>query len=162
MMTQRNEMERLQHHEERTGREAVLIQGKGDMRPTLVEKKVELVEEFAFLFYRNMKKVLMEHKLSGTDILVLFCLLERWNMKSAMGLVGISQTGLAKELGISRQQVSRSTARLEEAGVLLKDAAGDVGINPAVILKGSPKELWKNRIELLEQGMKAIGVTSVI
>ena len=153
---------RLERHELRTGREAVMVQGKGDASPVLVEKKAVMVEEFAFLFYRNMRKVLMGNKLSQMDILVLFSLLERQGIKGPVGLVGVSQAGMAKELGISRQQVHKSCGRLESAGVLVRDENDDICINPAVILKGSPRELYNSRQHVLEQGMKAIGVNSVV
>lgn len=152
----------LKNHKDRTGRDAVLIQGEGDKSPRLVERKVELVEEFAFLFYRNMKKVLMENKLSQHDLLVLFALLERVNTKAALGLVGVNQSSMAKELGTTTAQMSRSCARLEAAGLLLRDEVKDICVNPAVLLKGSPKDLYVKRAELLAQGMKAIGVDSVI
>ena len=152
----------LKDHKDRTGRDAVLIQGVDDKAPRMVERKVELVEEFAFLFYRNMKKVLQTHKLSQHDLLVLFTLLEKVNTKAALGLVGVSQAGMAKELGTTSSQMSRSCSRLEQAGLLLRDADGDISVNPAVLLKGSPKDLYAKRAALLEQGMQAIGVDSVI
>ena len=152
----------LRNHKDRTGREAVLIQGVDDKAPRMVERKVELVEEFAFLFYRNMKKVLQTHKLSQHDLLVLFALLERVNTKAALGLVGINQSGMAKELGTTTAQMSRSCTRLEQAGLLLRDGDGDISVNPAVLLKGSPKDLYAKRADLLDQGMRAIGVESVI
>ena len=162
MTTKHSNSDDLVQYEARTGRQAIKIQGKDDQRPRLVEKKVELVEEFAFLFYKNMKTVLKNHPLSGNDLLVLFELLGRWNMKNPMGLIGISQSSVAKELGQSRQQVNRSCLRLETAGLLVKDAQGDIHINPAVLLKGSPKDLYGSRAEVLEAGLVAIGVASVV
>ena len=92
-------------------------------------------------------------------MVVLFAILERWNIKSPLGLINISQSGIAKELGMKRQQVSRSYQRLEVSGILVRDGKDDLGVNPSLFLRGSPKDLINQRMDLLERGMAAIGVT---
>ena len=58
-------VERILREEKRTGREHVAVMGK-EGRASVVEKKVNLVQPYAYIFGENVDKVLQEHKLGVT------------------------------------------------------------------------------------------------
>ena len=147
---------------DRTGREHVAVFGK-EGKVAVVEKKVAFAEEFSFTFSKNLNKVVQHAQLGGTALRVLHRIMEL----TAMGnIVDTSQSGMAVDLGVSRQAISKAWKDLRAAGVLLLDGSGNEHMNVNLCYRGSPKDLVRGEgRQRLEQGYKALqhlGITKVV
>lgn len=161
-MKQQQLGERLRREEERTGREHIALTGK-EGRTSVVEKKVNLVQPYAYVFGENVDKVLQEHALKATTFRVLFRILA---LVSRGDVVAVSQTGVAQDLGMSKQQVHKAWRELRTAQVLLIDESGHEYLNVNLFYRGSPKDLMagmgKKRLEQSSEMTAAVGVQSVV
>ena len=152
----------LSDKEDRTGRDHVAVFG-GDGKVAVVEKKVSFAEEFSFTFSKNLNKVVMHSQLGATAMRVLHRIME---LTSQGNIVDTSQSGMAVDLGVSRQAVSKAWRELRTAGVLLLDRSGNEHMNVNLCYRGSPKDLVKGEgRERMEQGyeaLKHLGITKVV
>jgi len=155
-------VDRLQREEARTGREHVGLTGK-DGRTSVVEKKVNLTQPYAYIFGENVDKVLQQYQLAGTTFRVLFRILA---LVARGDVVAISQTGVAGDLGMSKQQVHKAWRQLRESQILLLDQSGHEYLNVNLFYRGSPKDLMGGmggkRLEQSSAATEAQGVKSVI
>jgi len=130
---------------------------------TVVEKRVQFSEEFSFIFSKNLNKVVVHSKLGGTALRVLYRIIE---LTTQGNVVDTSQSGMAVDLGVSRQAISKAWRDLRKAGVLLLDRSGNEHMNVNLCYRGSPKDLVRGEgRERLEQGYKALqglGITKVV
>lgn len=88
---------------------------------------------FVFLFAENFESILAKHKLTG------FCCRLIMKMISRMqygNMVSLTQTALASEMGVKKQQVNEAYSRLLEVGILVKDQHGAIFFNLELVLKG--------------------------
>lgn len=154
-------IDRLKREEQRSGREHVAIQGvQGGV--SVVEKKVNLTQPYAYVFGENMDRVLQGTKLGATTFRVLFRILA---LVSRGDVVAISQTGVAGDLGMSKQQVHKAWRELREASILLLDESGHEYLNVNLFYRGSPKDLkgvGKKRLEQSSTVLKQRGVKNII
>jgi biotin operon repressor len=127
----------LEREEQRTGREHVAVMGK-EGRTSVVERRVNLTVPYAYIFGENVDRVLQDHKLGATTFRVLFRVLA---LVSRGDVVAISQTGVAGDLGMSKQQVHKAWRELREAQILLLDESGHEYLNVNLFYRGSPKDL---------------------
>jgi hypothetical protein len=152
----------LNNRGESTGRDHVAVFGK-DGHVAVVEKRVQFSEEFSFTFSKNLNKVVMHSQLGGTALRVLHRIME---LTSQGNIVDTSQSGMAIDLGVSRQAISKAWKELRTAGILLLDRSGNEHMNVNLCYRGSPKDLVKGEgRERLEQGYKALkhlGITKVV
>jgi hypothetical protein len=152
-------VERLHREETRTGREHVAVMGK-EGRTSVVEKKVNLTAPYAYIFGENVDRVLQDHKLGATTFRVLFRILA---LVSRGDVVAISQTGVAGDLGMSKQQVHKAWRELREASILLLDESGHEYLNVNLFYRGSPKDLVAGAGgRRLEQSSQLEGVKPVV
>lgn len=155
-------MNRLVREEQRTGREHVALTGK-EGKTAVVERKVNLTQPYAYIFGENMDRVLKECRLGATTFRVLFRILA---LVSRGDLVAISQTGVAGDLGMSKQQVHKAWRELREAKILLLDESGHEYLNVNLFYRGSPKDLTsgkgRKRLEQSTESLEDQGVQSVV
>jgi hypothetical protein len=155
-------IDRLQRAETQSGREHVAVMGK-EGRTAVVERRVNLTEPYAYIFGENVDRVLQDHKLGATTFRVLFRILA---LVSRGDVVAISQTGVAGDLGMSKQQVHKAWRELRDAQILLLDQSGHEYLNVNLFYRGSPKDLMAGQGgERLEQSSKALedqGVKPVV
>ena len=161
-MLNRPLVDRLKREEARTGREHVALTGKEGFT-SVVEKKVNLTQPYAYIFGENVDKVLQEHQLKGTTFRVLFRILA---LVARGDVVAISQTGVAGDLGMSKQQVHKAWRELREASILLLDQSGHEYLNVNLFYRGSPKDLMAGeggrRLEQSSEATAAQGVKNVV
>ena len=100
--------------------------------------KLQLKNQFVFLFFENFKRLSKE--LSKTELLVLFGLLEFLEYSNVLK---ITQAAVAKSIGLSRPNVSRAWKNLVKQKIILKDEEGVEFINPCVLGKGNLLEQKK-------------------
>lgn len=162
MQHNRSVVDRLVREETRTGREHVAVMGK-EGRTSVVEKKVNLVQPYAYIFGENVDRVLREHRLGATTFRVLFRILA---LVSRGDVVAISQTGVAGDLGMSKQQVHKAWRELRDAQILLLDESGHEYLNVNLFYRGSPKDLVSGaggkRLEQSSEALAEHGVQSVV
>lgn len=148
--------------ENQSGREHVAIMGK-EGRASVVEKKVNLTQPYAYIFGENMDRVLKECRLGATTFRVLFRILA---LVSRGDVVAISQTGVAGDLGMSKQQVHKAWRELRDAKILLLDESGHEYLNVNLFYRGSPKDLVSGaggkRLEQSSRALEDQGVKSVV
>lgn len=158
----RGTVERIVREEKRTGREHVAVMGK-EGRASVVEKRVNLTQPYAYIFGENVDRVLQEHKLGVTTFRVLFRILA---LVARGDVVAISQTGVAQDLGMSKQQVHKAWRELRNAKILLLDESGHEYLNVNLFYRGSPKDLVSGvGLKRLEQSSKTLedqGVKQVV
>jgi transposase-like protein len=149
----------LEREEQRTGREHVAVMGK-EGRTSVVERRVNLTVPYAYIFGENVDRVLQDHKLGATTFRVLFRVLA---LVSRGDVVAISQTGVAGDLGMSKQQVHKAWRELREAQILLLDESGHEYLNVNLFYRGSPKDLMAGAGgKRLEQSSQLEGVKPVV
>jgi transposase-like protein len=149
----------LEREEQRTGREHVAVMGK-EGRTSVVERRVNLTVPYAYIFGENVDRVLQDHKLGATTFRVLFRVLA---LVSRGDVVAISQTGVAGDLGMSKQQVHKAWRELREAQILLLDESGHEYLNVNLFYRGSPKDLMAGPgNKRLQQSSQLEGVKTVV
>lgn len=155
-------VDRLKREELRTGREHVALTGK-EGHTSVVEKKVNLTQPYAYIFGENVDRVLQEHPLKATTFRVLFRILA---LVARGDVVAISQTGVAGDLGMSKQQVHKAWRELRESSMLLLDESGHEYLNVNLFYRGSPKDLMAGeggrRLEQSSAATAAQGVKNVV
>lgn len=155
-------IDRLHREEVRTGRSHVAVMGK-EGRTSVVERKVNLTQPYAYIFGENVDRVLQEHRLGATTFRVLFRILA---LVARGDVVAISQTGVAGDLGMSKQQAHKAWRELREASILLLDQSGHEYLNVNLFYRGSPKDLMAGpggeRLEQSSRATEAQGVKSVV
>lgn len=115
-------------------------------------RKEQVSSAFVLLFNEQLNELLVNDKLTLTDIKVMtgICTIARFG-----NLVNLSQAGLADALKLHRVTVNKSIKKLTDDGLLLKTDLG-LFINPTLIVKGKisgiPEELWD---EALKMGFKS-------
>ena len=155
-------LQTMESRTQKTDREHVGVFGRdGDIK--VVEKGVKFGERFHFMFGENMDKVLIAHPLGATAFRVLFRVLA---LVSRGDVVAVSQTGVASDLGISRQAVNKAWKDLRAAGILLLDQAGHEYINVNLFHQGSPKDLvrgeGKDRLDQSVLALEDTGARKVV
>ena len=152
----------IEREEARTGRGHVAVMGK-EGKTSVVERRVNLTQPYAYIFGENVDRVLQEHKLGATTFRVLFRILA---LVARGDVVAISQTGVASDLGMSKQQVHKAWVELRAASILLLDQSGHEYLNVNLFYRGSPKDLMAGEGgKRLEQSSKALenqGVKQVV
>lgn len=155
-------VDRLIKEEVRTGREHVAVMGK-EGRTAVVERRVNLTQPYAYIFGENVDRVLQEHKLGATTFRVLFRILA---LVARGDVVAISQTGVAGDLGMSKQQVHKAWRELRDAKILLLDQSGHEYLNVNLFYRGSPKDLLAGqggqRLEQSSAALEQQGVKPVV
>lgn len=155
-------VERIVREEARTGREHVAVMGK-EGRTSVVERRVNLTQPYAYVFGENVDRVLQEHKLGATTFRVLFRILA---LVARGDVVAISQTGVAGDLGMSKQQVHKAWRELRDAKILLLDQSGHEYLNVNLFYRGSPKDLLAGpggeRLAQSSAATEANGVQQVV
>lgn len=155
-------IDRLRRAETQSGREHVAVTGK-EGRTSVVEKKVNLTQPYAYIFGENMDRVLKDCRLGATTFRVLFRILA---LVSRGDVVAISQTGVAGDLGMSKQQVHKAWRELRQAKILLLDQSGHEYLNVNLFYRGSPKDLvgaeGQGRLEQSTRATEGQGVQSVV
>lgn len=155
-------VDRLKREEVRTGREHVALTGK-EGHTSVVEKKVNLTQPYAYIFGENVDRVLREYQLAGATFRVLFRILA---LVARGDVVAISQTGVATDLGMSKQQVHKAWGQLRKAQILLLDQSGHEYLNVNLFYRGSPKDLMSGaggkRLEQSNEATAGQGVVSVV
>ena len=154
--------DRLIRDSHRTGREHIAITGK-EGRTSVVERRVNLTAPYAYIFGENVDRVLQDHKLGATTFRVLFRILA---LVSRGDVVAISQTGVAGDLGMSKQQVHKAWRELRDASILLLDESGHEYLNVNLFYRGSPKDLVSGaggkRLEQSSVAVEKHGVKPVV
>lgn len=155
-------IDRLVKAEQQSGREHVAVTGK-EGRTAVVERRVNLSEPYAYIFGENVDRVLQEHKLGATTFRVLFRILA---LVSRGDVVAISQTGVAGDLGMSKQQVHKAWRELRDAAILLLDESGHEYLNVNLFYRGSPKDLvggaGGKRLEQSSEAVEKHGVKRIV
>lgn len=107
---------------------------------------------------QDMFMNLAKSGLNSTDNKVLYALLSKLDFEN---LLVINQSELAKELGLQRQNFSRSVQRLIKEGIILQGPKIGVSrsfrLNPTVGWKGSAsnhKKAVKQHLEVIRGGKK--------
>ena len=155
-------VERIVRAEKSSGREHVAVMGR-EGKASVVERRVNLVQPYAYIFRENVDRVLQEHKLGATTFRVLFRVLA---LVSRGDVVAISQTGVAGDLGMSKQQVHKAWRELRVASILLLDESGHEYLNVNLFYRGSPKDLVSGvglkRLEQSSMTLEPQGVKQVV
>lgn len=94
---------------------------------------------FVILFAQVFRQIILEFDLNASDIVVLTLLAEKMQYGNQ---VSITQTALANELNMKKQNVNRSFKKFKESGLLIEDDFGNQFINPQIIAKG---DLWDHK-----------------
>lgn len=96
-------------------------------------KKANTKEGFIMAFHTSLKNNFIKHSLSGTDIIVLFQVIE---YVSFGNVINLTHQNIADDLGIKRQQVCRSFKKLKEAEIFIEGKKGSLFLNPQYLVKG--------------------------
>jgi hypothetical protein len=97
---------------------------------------------FVMIFQDAMQDLVMEKKLTMTDIRVMLsiCSIAQYG-----NLVSLNQNGLAEMLKMNKSMISLSIKKLIELNLLLKTKLG-LFLNPSLVIKGRidkiPAEVW--------------------
>lgn len=96
------------------------------------KKKAKPKDGFVMMFDKNLSNLLDESNITIGDIRVLLsiCYYVNWG-----NLINLTHQTVADDLGMVRQQVSRSFKKLENAGVIFKEK-GSLFLNPNYLVKG--------------------------
>lgn len=124
------------------------VEGK-EVQANIKPKPYKPKEPYALVFIASLMVVLIENKLSRTDILVLLGyaqLMEYGNH------ISISQKDVASITGLMQPNVARSLKKLKEIGLIYstKEAPNSLYVNPRFIAKGDLKQ-FKKQLEGLEK-----------
>jgi Firmicute plasmid replication protein (RepL) len=95
-------------------------------------------EPFVILFYRSLLSVIVDKKLTTTDLKVILTVLD---FVSQGNVVSLTHQDVADKAKLVRQQVTNSLSKLVNAGVLVKSEGGSLFLNPHLIAKENLKEI---------------------
>lgn len=95
-------------------------------------------EPFVILFYRSLLSVIVDKKLTTTDLKVILTVLD---FVSQGNVVSLTHQDVAMKAKLVRQQVTNSLGKLVNAGVLVKSDSGSLFLNPHLIAKENLKEI---------------------
>ena len=120
-------------------------------------QKAEFAERFCFTFVKNLGRLRKAHQLSATALLVLMGYVELMEYH----VVEVSQSQLAKDLGLSRQTVNRAVQELLAAGALIElEESGHRVINPNLFYMGQAIDLLVSG--MLDQALLAAPETNAV
>jgi hypothetical protein len=143
----------IKKHQSRTGRQAFgLTDEQG--RERVVERRVEYRVGFVQIFPEALDELMSKVVLNRFAFRVMVKLLRLMEVGQG-GLLGVSQSALAKDLGVKQPQVARAFKELKVAGVLL-DHEGHTIFNMALFYKGSPKDMTGRYAEALDKSVEAL------
>ncbi|NBI43990.1 hypothetical protein GVX76_11090 [[Haemophilus] felis] len=113
---------------------------------------VKPLNPFVLIFHQVFREIILKFDLGGFDVVLISLLADKMQFGNQ---VAITQTALAKELGVKRQAVTRSFKKLKDCGLLLEDEFGNQFLNAQVIAKG---DLWehKNNEEIYQMCLSAM------
>lgn len=97
------------------------------------------INPFVILFYENFQTIIKEYKLNATEILIV---LEILKVMSYGNLISVSQTEIATNLELPKQNVNRAFSKFRKSGLLVRTEQGTEYINSQIIAKG---KLWDHR-----------------
>lgn len=100
--------------------------------------RVKPKEPFVLLFYRSLLTVIVEKKLTTTDLKVILTVLD---FVSQGNVVSLTHQDVATKAKLVRQQVTNSLKKLACAEILLKSEGGSLFLNPNLIAKENLKEM---------------------
>ena len=102
------------------------------------EYRVKPKEPFVLLFYRSLLSVIVDKKLTTTDLKVILTVLD---FVSQGNVVSLTHQDVANKAKLVRQQVTNSLRKLVGAEILLKSEGGSLLLNPNLIAKENLKEM---------------------
>ncbi|MDI9331549.1 MAG: replication/maintenance protein RepL [Alphaproteobacteria bacterium] len=102
------------------------------------EYRVKPKEPFVLLFYRSLLSVIVDKKLTTTDLKVILTVLD---FVSQGNVVSLTHQDVANKAKLVRQQVTNSLRKLVGAEILLKTEGGSLLLNPNLIAKENLKEM---------------------
>ena len=93
---------------------------------------------FVILFYRALLSVIIEKKLTTTDLKVILTVLD---FVKQGNVVSLTHQDVAIQAKLVRQQVTNSLRKLVDAEVLIKSKGGSLFLNPNLISKENLKDM---------------------
>lgn len=116
----------------------------------------DILNPFAMIFCGSFLNLINNYDLTKNDIKTVLQIIYYARFGN---LIQMSYAKLAKDLGINRQNLSRTMKKLRESGIIIEDD-GNMFLNPQIISKGSFAEIEKNKdLELIEKGAEALANT---
>jgi hypothetical protein len=119
---------------ERTG----LINEDTVINVNLGRKTLKPNNEFAMLFYKSLLIKMVTYELNATDVKVLLAILDYVGYGN---VVSLTQSKIAYDLDMKKQNVNKSYTNLINAKLLIKDSKGSIFLNPQVLSKGRLRDL---------------------
>lgn len=112
----------------------------------VVPDKVHYLNEFVLIFVANFEIIIEEYSLTKNDIRVIFKILN--NMKFG-NLISLSNSTLAKELGIDKSNISKIIKKLRKTELII-EKDGSLFFNPHIATKGNMNEKDEDKKQLLD------------
>ena len=118
--------------------------------------QTDILNPFAMIFCEVLFNTIEEYNLTKNDIRTILRIIYYARFGN---LIQMSNTKLAKDLGMNKSSLSRSMKKLRESGILVEDE-GNLYLNPQVISKGSFAKIEEDKeLELIEKGAKILAQT---
>lgn len=102
------------------------------------EYRVKPREPFVLLFYKSLLSVIIQKKLTTTDLKTILTVLD---FVSQGNVVNLTHKDVATKAGLVRQQVTASLRKLVDAEILIKSDGGSLFLNPNLIAKENLKDM---------------------
>ena len=96
-------------------------------------KKANTKEGFIMAFHSSLKSNFIKNKLTATDIIILFQVIE---YVSYGNLINLTHQNVADDLDITRPQVSKGFKKLRDSGIFIEGKKGSLFLNPQYLVKG--------------------------
>lgn len=97
---------------------------------------------FVMSFPKVTRTVIDNFKLTMSEYKTLLVIVEFMEYQNLMNL---TQQTVAKELGISKQAVSKHFKKFFDTGIIFKDSEGSIWVNPAIFSKGKLRDVRNNQ-----------------
>lgn len=97
---------------------------------------------FVMSFPKVTRTVIDNFKLTMSEYKTLLVIVEFMEYQNLMNL---TQQTVAKELGISKQAVSKHFKKFFDTGIIFKDSEGSIWVNPVIFSKGKLRDVKNNQ-----------------
>lgn len=123
-----------------------------DINVYIGKEKMEICNQFVFLFYNSLLAMIDDYNLAKNDIKAILKILEYMQYGN---LVRMSFAQLARDIGVDPTNITKITRKLKKAALLI-EKDGNLFLNPHVIAKGKFKRKDENDQKLLEYSAKKL------
>lgn len=119
--------------------------------------KMQILNEFAFLFCSSFLQTIDDYNLSRNDIRIVLKIIEYMQFGN---LLKLAYSSIAKDLNIDKGNVSKSIKKLKVCKLII-DIDGSLYLNPHIILKGKLNSFNEDDIKIINKSADALKGTKL-